>query len=174
MSSRPFSPTSRPPSAGADLGPRLGGFAETTAASSILIIPDQLRLAKIELPFDVTSRFVRQLALAKKIVRPAPLGGDEQQLDLILELDVLLIIIVVASPNMHEPFAMTRAQWFYNAFRKTPFCRKLVESLERRLDRLAPRYVLIRCCVAPLPTTYVSEAERPDDRWQQQPLAYQR
>ena len=57
-----------------------------------------MRLAQIEFALDAAPRFVRELTVAEKIVRPLPLGGDQKQFDLVVKLGELFVpIIAVAS-----------------------------------------------------------------------------
>ena len=56
-----------------------------------------MRLAQIELPLDSASRFVFQLAAVVKVVCLLPLGVDQKEFDLVVELGELFVPIIAVA-----------------------------------------------------------------------------
>src|SRR3954468_18647328 len=71
-----------------------------------------LGLAQIELTLDPPPRLVLELAAAEEIVDVLPLGLDQQELDIAVQLDQLLVrgVAIAAVLRMLEPLALMRMQ----------------------------------------------------------------
>src|SRR3954447_24571249 len=71
-----------------------------------------LGLAQVELTLDPSPRLVLELAAAEEIVDVLPLGLDQQELDIAVQLDELLVrgVAVAAALGMLEPVPLMRMQ----------------------------------------------------------------
>src|SRR3954451_5664706 len=81
--------------------------------SSRLLAPVlDLGLAQIELTLDPSPRLVLELTAAEEIVDVLPLGLDQQELDIAVQLDELLVpgVAIAAVLGMFEPFPLMRVQ----------------------------------------------------------------
>ena len=71
-----------------------------------------LGLPQIKLTLDPSPRLVLELAAAEEIVDMLPLGLDQQELDIAVQLDELLVrgVAIAAVLGMPEPLPLMRMQ----------------------------------------------------------------
>ena len=135
-----------------------------------------MRLAQIELALDPAPRLVLELAAAKQLVDVLPLGHDQLELDLVVELRELPVAVVAIAPMLDilEPLAVTRAQRVHELLRQVALDPERLEALDRRLDRPPPSLMLLGPFVVALAAAGMGETEHADHRRQRQALSHQR
>lgn len=130
----------------------------------------------VELALDPPPRFILQPAAAIELINLLPLGGEQQELNLVAKLDVLTVAVVAIASvlDVLEPITVIGADWLDNFLRESLFRRKLVEPCYRCLDRLSPSGVLLGSFRVAFSTSRRGKAERPDHPRQHQALTNQR
>jgi hypothetical protein len=89
-----------------------------------------MSFAHIELPLDAAARLIIQFAIAKEVVDPLPLCGNELAFDFVVKLTVPFgsALAGTAIGYMSQTVLVLGACRFYYIWREVGFCRKLVES----------------------------------------------
>src|SRR3954453_20303403 len=143
------------------LGP--GPVAAPLHNSRLLAPVLDLGLAQIELTLDPSPRLVLELAAAEEIVDVLPLGLDQQELDIAVQLDELLVrgVAIAAVLGMPEPLPLMRVQRPHKLLGQIAPQRELLQSRNPRLDRLPPGMLLLDPLGVALAAADMSEAERP-------------
>ncbi len=130
-----------------------------------------MRMAQIELALDPAPRLVLQFAGTVELIDRLPLGGDQQKLELVNQLDTFLLpAVAIAIVDMSQPVAVTAAQRRYNFLRQPTLRRKLIEPFERGFDRLMPRLNFLGLVGMALAAPDMGKSEHADHQGQQQAL----
>src|SRR5712671_2786367 len=104
-----------------------------------------LGLAQVELALDPPPRLVLELGVTEEIVHVLPLGLDQLQLDIAVQIGELLVrgVAVAALLDMLEPIPLMRAQRSNDLVGEIALRREPVEPRDPGLDRLSPRLLLL-------------------------------
>src|SRR5438132_1281788 len=112
----------------------------TLAAASLPDMPrsflgapaGEMRLAQIELPLDPAPRLVFELAAAKQLVDVRSFGGDQLELDFLVNLGEpsMALVTIAAVLDVLEPLAVTGTERANEPLRQAAFRPELVEPLD--------------------------------------------